>query len=98
MLVALSLYFHLSFHDLMTKLYLGTINLASNLFLEWFYNFIYDHLQRQFKDLCDKKGIDMQVTIPRITQQIGVAKRRNKMLLNMARSMMTQANLPFIIG
>ena len=35
-----------------------------------------------------------QLTIPSIPQQNGVAKRRNRTLLDMIRSMMAHANLP----
>ena len=53
-----------------------------------------DYLSDQFKDLCEEKGIRRQLTISNTPQQNGVAKRRNRMLLDMVRSMMAQANLP----
>ena len=52
-----------------------------------------EYLLERFKYLCDEKGISRQLTIPGTPQQNGVAERRNKMLLDMVRSMMTQANL-----
>ena len=53
-----------------------------------------EYILEQFKDLCDEKGISRQLTIPGTPQQNGVAERRNRMLLDMLRSMMAQANLP----
>ena len=53
-----------------------------------------EYLSDQFKSFCDEKGIALQLTIPYTPQQNGVAKRRNRTLLDMVRSMMAQANLP----
>jgi transposase InsO family protein len=53
-----------------------------------------EYLSKQFKELCDKKGIMRQLMMPRTPQQNGVAKRRNRTLLEMVRSIMAQANLP----
>ena len=47
----------------------------------------------EFKQLCDDKWIDKQLTIPRTPQQNRVAERRNRTLLEMVRSMLAQANL-----
>ena len=53
-----------------------------------------EYLFEQFKELCDEKGIARQLKMPYTPQQNGVVKRRNRTLLEMVRSMMTQANLP----
>ena len=53
-----------------------------------------EYLSDQFKQLCEEKGIIRQLTIPGTPQQNGVAKRRNRTLLDMVRSMMAQTNLP----
>ena len=53
-----------------------------------------EYLSEQFKELCDEKGIARQLKMPYTPQQNGVVKRRNRTLLEMVRSMMTQANLP----
>ena len=53
-----------------------------------------EYLSELFKQLCDEKGIQRQLTIPYTPQQNGVAERRNRTLLDMVRSMMAQANLP----
>ncbi|KYF37980.1 hypothetical protein SMIM3I_02226 [Streptococcus mitis] len=53
-----------------------------------------EYLLEQFKYLCDEKGISRQLTIPRTPQQNSVAKMRNRMLLDMVRSMITQENIP----
>ncbi|KAL0298224.1 UNVERIFIED_CONTAM: Copia protein [Sesamum calycinum] len=53
-----------------------------------------EYLSEQFKRICEDKGIIRHLTIPYAPQQNGVAERRNQTLLEMARSMMAQANLP----
>ena len=53
-----------------------------------------EYLSEQFKIFCYEKGIARQLTIPYTPQQNGVAKRRNRTLFDMVRSMMAQANLP----
>ena len=52
-----------------------------------------EYLSEQFKEPYDEKGIIRQLTMPRTPQQNGVAERRNRTLLEMVRSIMTQANL-----
>jgi transposase InsO family protein len=47
-----------------------------------------EYLSKQFRDLCENKGIHRQLTILGILQQNGVAKRRNRILLDMVRSIM----------
>ena len=47
-----------------------------------------EYLYSQFKRLCDEKGLVHQLIIPYTPQKNGVAKRRNRMLLEMVRSMM----------
>ena len=53
-----------------------------------------EYLFEQFKGFCDEKGIARQLTVSYTSQQIGIAKRRNRTMLDMVRSMMAQANLP----
>ncbi|KAL0342871.1 UNVERIFIED_CONTAM: Copia protein [Sesamum angustifolium] len=48
-----------------------------------------EYLSEQFKRICEDKGI-----IRHSPKQNGVAERRNRTCLEMARSMMAQANLP----
>uniref|UniRef100_A0A2N9HTN5 Integrase catalytic domain-containing protein n=1 Tax=Fagus sylvatica TaxID=28930 RepID=A0A2N9HTN5_FAGSY len=43
----------------------------------------HEYLFDQFKDLCEEKGIRRQLTISNTPQQNGVAKRRNRTLLDM---------------
>ena len=47
-----------------------------------------EYLFHLFKAYCDEKGIARRLTIPHMSQQNGVAERRNKTLLDMVRSMM----------
>ena len=51
------------------------------------------YLYEQFKILCDKKRIVMQVIILGTPQQDGVAQRRNRVLLVMIRKIMSMINL-----
>ncbi|KAK4411887.1 Copia protein [Sesamum angolense] len=53
-----------------------------------------EYLSEQFKRICEDKGIIRHLTIPYTPQQNGIAERRNQTLLEMARSMMAQANIP----
>ena len=53
-----------------------------------------EYLSDQFRQICEEKGIMRQLTTPYTPQQNGVAERRNRTLLDMARSMMAHANLP----
>ena len=53
-------------------------------------------MSNQFRELFNEKGIQYQLSIPRIPQQNGVAKQRNRTLLEMVRSMMARAHLPTI--
>jgi len=46
-----------------------------------------------FKEFCEEKGIQWQLTIPHTLQQKGVTERRNRTLLDMVRSMVAHANL-----
>ena len=57
-----------------------------------------EYLFEQFKDFFDEKGIARQLTISYTPQQNGVAERRNRTLLDMVKSMITQANLPIFFG
>ena len=54
----------------------------------------HEYLSNLFKAYCAEKGIARQLTIPYMLQQNGMAERRNRTLLDMVRSMMTQAKLP----
>ena len=51
------------------------------------------YLSDQFKEFCEEKGILRYLTIPCTLQQNGVAKMRDRTLLDMTRLMMVQANL-----
>jgi transposase InsO family protein len=53
----------------------------------------HEYLSKQFLKNCDEKGIARQLTIPYTPQQNGESERRNKILFDIVRSMMTHANL-----
>ncbi|MCF8701902.1 DDE-type integrase/transposase/recombinase, partial [Corynebacterium sp. MC-10] len=49
---------------------------------------------REFQNFCEKHGIRRPLTVPRSPQQNGVAERKNRTILDMARSMLKSKNLP----
>ena len=53
-----------------------------------------EYLLGDFKDYLIENGIVSQLTAPRTPQQNGIAKRRNRTLLDMVRSMMSYSTLP----
>ncbi|KAL4273099.1 hypothetical protein GQ457_13G010880 [Hibiscus cannabinus] len=48
----------------------------------------------EFNDFCKANGIRCPLTVPRSPQQNGVAERKNRTILNMARSMLKAKNMP----
>ncbi|KAL4369109.1 hypothetical protein GQ457_05G014540 [Hibiscus cannabinus] len=48
----------------------------------------------EFNDFCKAYGIRRPLTVPRSPQQNGVAERKNRTILNMARSMLKAKNMP----
>ncbi|KAL4361783.1 hypothetical protein GQ457_04G023210 [Hibiscus cannabinus] len=48
----------------------------------------------EFNDFCKENGIRRPLTVPRSPQQNGVAERKNRTILNMARSMLKAKNMP----
>ena len=53
-----------------------------------------EYLSQEFDDYLKDCGIISQLTPPRTPQWNGVSKRRNRTLLDMVRSMMSQSDLP----
>ena len=53
-----------------------------------------EYLLRDFKDYLTQNEIVSQLTSPGTPQQNGVAKRRNRTLLEMVRSMKSYSTLP----
>ena len=47
-----------------------------------------------FENYCQKNGIQHEVTAPYIPQHNGLAERRNRIILNMARSLIKEKDLP----
>ena len=47
-----------------------------------------EYLFEQFKGFCDEKGISKKLTVSYTLQQNGMVERRNRILLEMVRSMM----------
>ena len=48
----------------------------------------------KFREYLLEQGITSQLSVPSMPQQNGVAKRRNRTLLDMVRSIMSYSNLP----
>ncbi|PNX74518.1 copia-type reverse transcriptase-like protein, partial [Trifolium pratense] len=53
-----------------------------------------EYTSRDFETFCISQGIVHEVTAPYTPQHNGLAERRNRTLLDMARSMLKQKNLP----
>ncbi|MCO5578916.1 hypothetical protein L7F22_032765 [Adiantum nelumboides] len=53
-----------------------------------------EYMSGAFKDFLGKKGIKHQCTMPYTPQQNGVAERKNKSLMEMARCMLKAKSLP----
>ena len=53
-----------------------------------------EYLSQEFQDHLRNCGIISQLTPPGTPQHNGVAERRNRTLLDMVRSMMSQTTLP----
>ncbi|KAJ4723526.1 Retrovirus-related Pol polyprotein from transposon TNT 1-94 [Melia azedarach] len=49
---------------------------------------------KEFQEFCETNGIRRFLTIPRSPQQNGVAERKNRTILNIARSMLKSKRLP----
>ncbi|KAE8676644.1 hypothetical protein F3Y22_tig00111582pilonHSYRG00249 [Hibiscus syriacus] len=49
---------------------------------------------RELQEFCEANGIRRQMTVPRSPQQNGVAERKNRTILDMARSMLKSKKLP----
>ena len=52
-----------------------------------------EYISKDFKRFCEDHGISRQFTIPYTPQQNGVAERKNRTLMKVARSMLMASNL-----
>ena len=48
----------------------------------------------EFKKFCEANGIHHPIIVPRSSQQDGVVERKNRLILNMARSMLKSKKMP----
>ena len=53
-----------------------------------------EFLSNEFKIFCAEKGIQRQLTAPYIPEQNGVAERKNRTVVEMARSLLKEKDLP----
>lgn len=56
-----------------------------------------EFIYHPFMEFCRKEGIKRQLTVSRSPQQNGVAERKNRTIVEMARSMLKGKNLPNIL-
>ena len=52
-----------------------------------------EYLLREFREYLSEQGITSQLSAPGVPQQNSVAKRKNRTLVDMVRSMMSYSNL-----
>ena len=55
-----------------------------------------EYTSNEFQDFCANLGIERQLTITYSPQHNGVAERRNRTICEMARSMLTEKEMPVI--
>ena len=48
---------------------------------------------KEFREFCEENGIRRPMTVPRSPQQNGMVERKNRMILDMARSMLKSKKL-----
>lgn len=53
-----------------------------------------EYTSKEFKDYCDKNGINREITFSYTTQYNGVAERKNRTILDMARSTLKTKKMP----
>jgi len=57
-----------------------------------------EYTSKSFEEFCNNEGISHEVTSPYTPQHNGLAERRSRTILDMARSMLKQKNMPHIFG
>lgn len=53
-----------------------------------------EYISHQFNLFCEEEGIERQLTAPYTPEQNGVSERRNRFIMEMARCMLHEKNLP----
>ena len=54
-----------------------------------------EYISVEFREFCEEIGMERQLTVAYTPQQNGVAERRNRTIVEMARCMMTEKGVPF---
>jgi transposase InsO family protein len=49
---------------------------------------------KEFAKLCEEEGVELQLTIEYAPKQNGVSERKNRTILEMAKSMLKEKGLP----
>jgi hypothetical protein len=55
-----------------------------------------EYTSNEFQEFCVKQGMERQLTVPYSPQQNGVAERRNKIICEMANSMLIDKEMSVI--
>lgn len=53
-----------------------------------------EYVSNEFKMLCDEEGIKHQLTVPYTPQQNGVSERKKRIVMEMARCLLHEKELP----
>lgn len=53
-----------------------------------------EFLSNELVNLCEERGIERQLTVPYTPQQNGIVERRNRTVMEMARSMLKSMKVP----
>jgi len=53
-----------------------------------------EYMSKRFNSFCETEGIQHQSTVPHTPQQNGISERKNRVLVELARSMLTHMSVP----
>jgi len=53
-----------------------------------------EYISREFDKFCEEEGIERQLTVVYTPQQNGVSERKNRTVMEMARSMLKEKGMP----
>ena len=56
-----------------------------------------EYTSKEFDEYCRQEGIRRQLTVPYTPEQNGVAERKNRSIVGVARAMLHDQSLPFFL-
>ena len=56
-----------------------------------------EYTSKEFDEYCRQEGIRRQLTVPYTPERNGVAKRKNRSIVGIARAMLHDQSLPFFL-